>query len=314
MADRRARHNAGGRRNSQYRQLTLQRSKRLNDHARHIALIGGAAALLRFGPSGIDGVGGTHHRLAVTRRAHHRLDHARIADFRSSGAQLFQRAGKTIRCSRQAQFFVGQYAQALAVHANRGDFGARHHLGARGRSTGQHIGGDGLYLGHDDVRLDFIEQCLQFGGIRHIQRAIFMRHLLGRSAGIRVSGAHPRAQSHELDGHFLAQLTSAQKQHAGGVLAQRCAQRAVGCASCGETAEVSAGIAGEEVEVTAVFTAFSVIPTFCHAAMISPMRGSDSATCAAERVIQYWAKCGSPYHFIRVQAARPTPLQRGGLG
>ena len=36
--------------------------------------------------------------------------------------------------------------------------------------------------------------------------------------------------------------------------------------------------------------------------------------CAAERVIQYWAKCGSPYHFIRVQAARPTPLQRGGLG
>ena len=166
-------------------------------------------------------------------RAHHRLDHARIADFRSSGAQLFQRAGKTIRCSRQAQFFVGQYAQALAVHANRGDFGARHHLGARGRNTGQHIGGDGLYLGHDDVRLDFIEQCLQFGGIRHIQRAIFMRHLLGRSAGIRVSGAHPRAQSHELDGHFLAQLTSAQKQHAGGVLAQRCAQRAVGCASCG---------------------------------------------------------------------------------
>ena len=233
LADRRARHNAGGRRNSQYRQLTLQRGKRLNDHARHIALIGGATALLRFGPSGIDGVGGTHHRLAVTRRAHHRLDHARIADFRSSGAQLFQRAGKTIRCSRQAQFFVGQYAQALAVHANRGDFGARHHLGARGRSTGQHIGGDGLYLGHDDVRLDFIEQCLQFGGIRHIQRAIFMRHLLGRSAGIRVSGAHPRAQSHELDGHFLAQLTSAQKQHAGGVLAQRCAQRAVGCASCG---------------------------------------------------------------------------------
>ena len=57
--------------------------------------------------------------------------------------------------------------------------------------------------------------------------------LLGRSAGIRVSGAHPRAQSHELDGHFLTQLTSAQKQHAGGVLAQRCAQRAVGCASCG---------------------------------------------------------------------------------
>ena len=44
LADRCARHNAGGRRNSQYRQLTLQRGKRLNDHARHIALIGGAAA------------------------------------------------------------------------------------------------------------------------------------------------------------------------------------------------------------------------------------------------------------------------------
>ena len=117
-----------------------------------------------------------------------------------------------------------------------------------------------------------------------------------------------------LDGHFLAQLTSAQKQHAGGVLAQRCAQRAVGCASCGGDGGSLGGCAGEEVEVTAVFTAFSVIPTFCHAAMISPMRGSDSATCAAERVIQYWAKCGSPYHFIRVQAARPTPLQRGGLG
>ena len=209
---------------------------------------------------------------------------------------------------------MGQYAQALAVHANRGDFGARHHLGARGRSTGQHIGGDGLYLGHDDVRLDFIEQCLQFGGIRHIQRAIFMRHLLGRSAGIRVSGAHPRAQSHELDGHFLAQLTSAQNSTRVGCLPSGVPSGRLAARVAGETAEVSAGIAGEEVEVTAVFTAFSVIPTFCHAAMISPMRGSDSATCAAERVIQYWAKCGSPYHFIRVQAARPTPLQRGGLG
>mgnify|MGYP000249572456 CR=1 FL=1 len=97
LADRRARHNAGGRRNSQYRQLTLQRSKRLNDHARHIALIGGAAALLRFGPSGIDGVGGTHHRLAVTRRAHHRLDHARIptseAPARSSSSEPAKRYG-----------------------------------------------------------------------------------------------------------------------------------------------------------------------------------------------------------------------------
>ena len=120
-----------------------------------------------------------------------------------------------------------------------------------------------------------------------------MRHLLGRSAGIRVSGAHPRAQSHELDGHFLAQLTSAQKQHAGGVLASGVPSGRLAARVAGETAEVSAGIAGEEVEVTAVFTAFSVIPTFCHAAMISPMRGSDSATCAAERVIQYWAKCGS---------------------
>ena len=73
-----------------------------------------------------------------------------------------------------------------------GDFGAQAStLRARGRSTGQHIGGDGLYLGHDDVRLDSIEQCLQFGGIRHIQRAIFMRHLLGRSAGIRSQRRTP---------------------------------------------------------------------------------------------------------------------------
>ena len=69
------------------------------------------------------------------------------------------------------------------------------------------------------------------------------------------------------------------------------------------------------MEVTAVFTAFSVHTTFCHAAMISPYAGLGfgDVRCGA-RVIQYWAKCGSPYHFIRVHAARPTLLQRGGLG
>ena len=90
LANRRACHNTGGRRNSQYRQLTFQWGQRFHDYARHITFIGGTAAFLSLGPSGIDGIGGTYHRLTVTRRAHHRLDHAWIANFQSLGAQLFQ--------------------------------------------------------------------------------------------------------------------------------------------------------------------------------------------------------------------------------
>ena len=110
LANRRACHNTGGRRNSQYRQLTFQWGQRFHDYSRHITFIGGTAAFLSLGPSGIDGIGGTYHRLTVTRRAHHRLDHAWIANFQSPGAQLFQRTSETIRRGRQAQLLVSQHA------------------------------------------------------------------------------------------------------------------------------------------------------------------------------------------------------------
>ena len=62
----------------------------------------------------------------------------------------------------------------------------------------------------------------------------------------------------------------------------------------GGTAEVSAGIAGEEAEVTAVFTAFSVIPTFCHDAMISVCRVSGVPRAAKLRA-EYPASWGGKF-------------------
>ena len=227
LSDRRAGHNARGRAHGQHGQLVIQRGQRLHDHARDVALARGAAPGLRFHPRRVDAIGGSHHRLAVSGRAHHRLDHARIPYGLGAGTQLLQCAGKTVRRGRQPQLLMGDHPQPFAVHADRGDLGARHHLHPRGRGLGQLAGGDGLHLRHDDVGAHLVEQRAQLRGVGHIQHARLMRHLLGGGAGVRVGGAHPRAEPHQLDHHLLAQLAGAQEQYAGGAAAQRCAKRTV---------------------------------------------------------------------------------------
>ena len=93
-----------------------------------------------------------------------------------------------------------EHAQAFAIHADRRDFGARHHLGARGRSTGQLV------------------------RVGHVEHAVFVRHLLCRRAGVGIGRAHPCAESHQFDGDFLAQLAGAKEQNTGRMLAKRSAE------------------------------------------------------------------------------------------
>ena len=237
LPDRRARDHAGRRAHRQHRQLIIQRRQRLDDHARHVALVGGAPTLLRLDPCGVDRVRPAHDRLPMPGRAHHRLDHARVPDLPRPGAQLLQRPGETVRRGRQPQILVREHAQPLAVHADGGDFGARHHLDAARRGIRQLAGRDRLDLRHDDVGAHLVEQRAQPGRVGHIQHACLVRHLLGGRTGVRVGRAHPCAETHQLDGDLLAELTRAEEQHAGGMCPQRRAQRAMGgkgtCKSAG---------------------------------------------------------------------------------
>ena len=77
-----------------------------------------------------------------------------------------------------------KHAQALAVHADRRDLGARHHLYAVGGRIGQLGRGDRLDLRHDDVRVHVVEQRAQLSGVGHIEHARLMRHLLRRRARV----------------------------------------------------------------------------------------------------------------------------------
>lgn len=117
-----------------------------------------------------------------------------------------------------------EHAQAFAIHADRRDFGARHHLRATccgGRKLGS---GYRFDFRHDDVRLDFVEQRAQLVRVGHVEHAVFVRHLLCRRTGVGIGRAHPCAESHQFDGDFLAQLAGAKEQNTGRMLAKRSAE------------------------------------------------------------------------------------------
>ena len=219
LADGCAGDDAGAGADGEYGQFAFERGERFDDDARNVAFVVGAAAFLRFGPGGVDGIRGAHDGLAVAGGAHDRLDDARVADFLGSGAQFLQGTGETVGGGGQAEFLVGEDAQAFAVHADRCDFGAGYDLCAVGGGVGEFLGGDGFHFRHDDVGLDVVEQGFELFGVGHVEYARLMGHLLCGGAGVGVGGAHPCAEAHEFDGDFLAEFAGAEEEHAGRVVA-----------------------------------------------------------------------------------------------
>src|SRR3546814_5966778 len=63
----------------------------------------------------------------LARRRHHRLDHARHADFGDGRAVLIERAGEAIARRRQAKFFGREAADTFAVHRQPGRTRGRDH-------------------------------------------------------------------------------------------------------------------------------------------------------------------------------------------
>ena len=163
--------------------------------------------------------------LALSRRAHHRLDEAGVADRRRAGLQRLAAARERIGAGRQAEVLGGQPADALAVHGQLGGAGGRDADGVAGRfHLGQHLGGDGLDLRHDQVRALQRDDGLQRRRVGHGHDVAAVRHLHGRGVGVAVDADHLDPQPLQRDGHFLAELAAAQQHHAGGVGGERGAE------------------------------------------------------------------------------------------
>ena len=162
--------------------------------------------------------------LALAGAAHHRLDHAGVADGGlavgavNGSLQLFGGIAKAVGAGGQAQGFGRQAADAFAVHgqargARRGDDGDH----ARGFQLFQHGGGNGFDLGHNQIGLLGFDQGLELRRIAHGDGARMVGHLLAGGMVIAVDRNGLHAQALQGDQHFLAQLAAAQQHDFGGV-------------------------------------------------------------------------------------------------
>lgn len=73
---------------------------------------------LRLIPCVLDLVGGSHHRLAVARGAHDRLDHAGEADASGRLFEFLQASREFEFRGGQSQLVGGELAKTLTIHAN----------------------------------------------------------------------------------------------------------------------------------------------------------------------------------------------------
>ncbi len=198
----------------QQRDLVVEIDKAFHDHA----AVADAAAGHGVVPGCLDALGAVDLALALAGAAHHRLDHARVADAAVDGSlQFIQRIAELVRAGRQAERFGGQAADALAVHGQAGGAGGGDHAhGAGGFQGFQHGRGDGLDLGHDQVRLFRLDQRLELVRVAHGDGARVVGYLLAGCILIAVDGDGFHTQALQCNQHFLAQLAGAEQHHFGG--------------------------------------------------------------------------------------------------
>ena len=185
----------------------------------HAPALGGAA------PGRPQLLGAAHHRLAVARGGHDRLDHAREPHPPGPGRQLVRGRGEDVGAGGQPQLLGRQTADALAVHGQAGRPRRRHHAHVPGLLQGhQGVGGQGLDLGDDDDGAARADGRGQRPRVAHVHRQGVVRHLLGGGPLVAVDGGDLHPQARQGDGDLLAELARAQQGHAGGRVRPRRAQ------------------------------------------------------------------------------------------
>ncbi len=155
--------------------------------------------------------------LALAGAAHHGLHDARVADAAvDRGLQLGERVAELVGAGGHAQGLGGQAADAFAVHRKAGGAGRGDHAHrARVLELLQHRRGDGLDLGHHELRLLGLDQRLQLRGVAHDDGARMVGHLLAGRVLVAVHGDGLDAQALQGDQHLLAEFAGAEEHHAG---------------------------------------------------------------------------------------------------
>jgi hypothetical protein len=85
----------------------------------------------------------------------------------------------------------------------------------------EHRRGDGLDLGHDQMRPFLLDDGAQAGRVGHRDDVRTMRHLHARRVSIAIDGNDFDAESLKGDDHFLAEFAGAKQHDAGGRRAER---------------------------------------------------------------------------------------------
>lgn len=211
MANRRAERGAADVAYGQQCDFVVEIDKAFDDHP----ALAGTPALLGVVPGFLHVVGAAQQALALARRTHHRLDHARKAQVLDGLTVVFEGVGEVVRRGRQVQLFGGQATDAFTVHGQRRGAGGRNDGKAFGLQLDQGRGSDGFDFRHDKVRLLRLDDRTQRGSVEHVDHMATVRHLHGRRVGVAIHGNHFNAQALQFDHHFLAQLTAATQQNAG---------------------------------------------------------------------------------------------------
>jgi len=117
----------------------------------------------------------------------------------------------------ESQFLRRQAPDALAVHGELRGARGRDHLGQSGAlDLDQHVSGDGLDLGDDDLRPFPFHQRAQRRAVGHVDDMRAMRDLVTGGVGVAVNRDGLHAQALQGDDHLLAELAGAEQHDARG--------------------------------------------------------------------------------------------------
>ena len=188
--------------NGEQGDFKLEVDELFDDHFLAVA----AHARARVVPAGLNVGGGFGHALAFARRAHHGFDDHRKTNRVGLCQEFFRRLGVVELGGAHAQTHR-HIADAVAVHGEVGGLRAGDDLKAFLLHVQQHLGADGLDLGHDQIRLVLGDGGTQGCFIQHVEHARFVGHLHGGCARVAVASHHIAAQALGADDEFFAQFT-----------------------------------------------------------------------------------------------------------
>ena len=174
-----------------------------------------AAFVLGNIPGLLDVGFGLDNALAVARGTHHRLDHARNADFLDGSLEVFKIVGETVRARLDAEFFGGQTADTFAVHGKLGSLGRRNDVVAFLFEFHERVGRNGFDFGNDVVGLFKFNHAAEFSAVEHVNHVATVSHLHTGSIGITVHGNHFDAETHHFDDNFFTQFAGPAKEDLG---------------------------------------------------------------------------------------------------